>query len=79
MDDVTDMVDMVHHFLYTHVHTIVVTFNYNWYDKNKLDYKVCDYRDCLLVIGPLAQGKEQELKSSSEKNITYISRKKSFH
>jgi hypothetical protein len=48
--DTDDIREMVYNALPTYVHTMIATSDYKWYDKNKLDAKVCAYFDCLLVI-----------------------------
>jgi uncharacterized ubiquitin-like protein YukD len=76
--DADDVRDMVYNPLPTYVHTIITTSDYKWYNKYKLDAKVCAYFDCLLVISALAQGKKRELKSASKKQVTYTDKKNSF-
>jgi hypothetical protein len=65
--DADEIRETVYNALPTYVHNIIATFDYKWYDENKLDAKVCSYFDCLLVISALAQGEKQELKSASKK------------
>jgi uncharacterized ubiquitin-like protein YukD len=77
--DADDVRDMVYNPLPTYVHTIITTSDYKWYNKYKLDAKVCAYFDCLLVISALAQGKKRELKSASKKQVTYTGKKNSFN
>jgi hypothetical protein len=48
--DADDIRDIVYHALSAYVHTIIAISDYKWYNKNKLDDKVCAYFDCLLVI-----------------------------
>jgi hypothetical protein len=73
--DADDIREMVYNALPKYVHTMIVTSDYKWYDKNKSDAKVCAYFDCLLVIIALAQGKKQEPKSASKKQVTYTGKK----
>jgi hypothetical protein len=61
--DTDDVREMVYYSLPTYVNTIIVTFDYEWYNKNKLDAKNCSYFDCLVVISALAQGKNWKLSS----------------
>jgi hypothetical protein len=59
----------------TYVHTMIATSDYKWYNKNKLDAKICAYFYCLLVISALAQGKKREPESASKKQVTDTSKK----
>jgi hypothetical protein len=74
--DADDIREMVYP---TYVHTIIATSDYKWYNKNKLDAKVCAYFDHLLVISALAQGEKWEPKSASKKQITNTGKKNSFN
>jgi hypothetical protein len=77
--DADDVREMVYNALSTYVHTMILTLDYKWYDKNKSDAEVCAYFDCLLVISTLAQGKKWVPKSASKKQITYTGKKNSFN
>jgi hypothetical protein len=77
--DAEDTREMVYNALPMYLHTFIVTSDYKWYNKYKLDAEVCAYFDCLLVISGLVQGKKWEPKSTSKKQVTYTSKKNSFN
>jgi hypothetical protein len=52
--DSDDIREMVYNALPTYIHTIIATSDFNWYNENKSDAKVCAYFDCLLMISALA-------------------------
>jgi hypothetical protein len=76
--DADDVREMVYNALPMYVRTIITTSDYKWYNKNISDAEVFAYFDRLLVISALAQGKKQEPKSASKKQVTYIGKKNSF-
>jgi hypothetical protein len=51
--DVNDVRELVYNALPTYLHTVIVTSDYNCYDKEWVA-EVCIYFDCLLVISILA-------------------------
>jgi hypothetical protein len=77
--DAGDIREMVCNALPTYVHTMIAISNYKWCNKNKLDAKVCNYFECLLVISALAQQEKREPKSASKKQVICTSKKNSFN
>jgi hypothetical protein len=65
--DADDVKEMVYDAFPMYVYTMIKTSDYKWYNKNKLDAKVCVYFDCLLMISALAQDGKQKPKSVFKK------------